>query len=97
MASAYGIEGMPDYPIEITGMAEYVEGGIRLIDPLVATAGEVSATVDGFLTFTRGVIGSDLAFTLDGPDLAVLIGAFTKPMIFAAACRCGMMVSVFAR
>jgi len=76
-ASAYGIDGMPDYPIEISGMAEYIDGGIRSIRPLSATVGNVSATLDGFLTFTRGVIGSDLAFTLDGPDLADLIGAFT--------------------
>jgi len=77
LAGAYGIDGMPDYPIEITGMAEYVEGGIRWIRPLVATVGQASVSVDGFLTFARGVTGSDLAFTLEGPDLADLIGAFT--------------------
>ena len=77
LAGAYGIDGMPDYPIEITGMAEYVEGGLRSIRPLVATVGQASVSVDGFLTFARGVTGSDLAFTFEGPDLAVLIGAFT--------------------
>jgi hypothetical protein len=76
LAGAYGIDGMPDYPIEITGMAEYVEGGLRSIRPLAATVGDVSASVDGFLTFARGVAGSDVAFTLEGPDLADLIGAF---------------------
>ena len=77
LAGAYGIDGMPDYPIEITGMAEYVEGGLRSIRPLVATVGQASVSVDGILTFARGVTGSDLAFTLEGPDLADLIGAFT--------------------
>jgi len=77
LAGAYGIDDMPDYPIEITGMAEYVEGGIRSIRPLAATVGNVSASVDGFLTFARGVIGSDLTFSLEGPDLSDLIGAFT--------------------
>ncbi len=77
LAGAYGIDDMPDYPIEITGMAEYVEGGLRSIQPLVATVGQISASVDGFLTFAPGVTGSDLAFTLEGPDLADLIGAFT--------------------
>ena len=76
LAGAYGMDGMPDYPIEITGMAEYVEGVIRTIRPLAATVGEVNATVDGFLTIASGAIGSDLAFTFDGPDLADLVGAF---------------------
>ena len=78
LASAYGIDGMPDYPIDITGMAEYVEGGLRSIRPLAATVGQVSATVDGFLTLARGAIGSDLAFRVNGPDLADLVGAFTE-------------------
>ena len=30
LASAYGIQDMPDYPIEFTGEAEYVEGGIQI-------------------------------------------------------------------
>lgn len=77
LAAAYGIDGMPDYPIEISGIAEYVEGGLRSIRPLVAIIGNVSASVDGFLTFAPGVKGSDLAFTLEGPDMSDLIGAFT--------------------
>ena len=76
LAGAYGIDDMPDYPIEFTGEAEYVEGGIRSIGAVTATAGQVSATLDGYLALERGIIGSDLAFTLDGPDLAELIGAF---------------------
>jgi len=76
LADAYGVDGMPDYPIEISGMAEYVDGGLRSIRPLAATVGNVSASVDGFLTFAPGVKGSDLAFTLGGPDLADLVGAF---------------------
>jgi len=38
----------------------------------------VSATADGFLTLKRRIIGTDLTFTLKGPDLVVLIGAFTN-------------------
>jgi hypothetical protein len=77
LAGAYGLVDMPDYPIEIKGLGEYVEGGIRSISPLAATVGQVSATLDGFLAITQRAIGSDLAFTLVGPDLADLIGAFT--------------------
>jgi len=77
LAAAYGISGIPDYPIEITVAAEYVEGGIRSIRSLDATVGQVSATIDGFLALTRGVIGSNVTFSLEGPDLADLVGAFT--------------------
>ena len=77
LADAYGIDGMPDYPVEITGIAEYVEGGIRSIQPLVTTVGQVSSTAHGFVALTPGLTGSDVAFTLEGPNLAVLIGAFT--------------------
>ena len=70
LAGAYGIVDMPDYPIEFIGEAEYVEGGIRSIGAVTATAGQVSATLDGYLALERGIIGTDLAFTFDGPDLA---------------------------
>ena len=76
LAGAFGIDGMPDYPIEITGEAEYAAGGIRTVRPVVAKVGQVTASVNGFLTIASGAIGSDLAFTFDGPDLADLVGAF---------------------
>jgi uncharacterized protein involved in outer membrane biogenesis len=76
LASAYGIEDLPDYPIEFTGEAEYIEGGIRSIGAVTATVGQVTATLDGFVALQRRIIGSDLAFTLTGPDLADMIGAF---------------------
>ena len=77
-ASAYGVEGMPDYPFEINGKAEYVEGHIRTVRPLTATSGDVVATVDGNLSLAPGVIGSDANFTLKGRDLAALINAFAE-------------------
>jgi uncharacterized protein involved in outer membrane biogenesis len=76
LASAYGIEDMPDYPIEFTGEAEYVEGGIRSLGAVTATVGQVTATLDGFVALQRLIIGSDLGFTLTGPNLADMIGAF---------------------
>jgi hypothetical protein len=76
VATAYGVEGMPDYPFEIRGSAEYIEGALRSTQPLVATVGKVTATLDGFMTFAPGFRGSDIDFTLDGPDLHDLIGAF---------------------
>lgn len=76
LAAAYGVAGMPDYPLELAGTAEYVEGGLRSITPLTATVGKVSATVSGLLTLAPGVIGSDVNFAVEGPNLAELIGAF---------------------
>ena len=78
LGGAYGVAGLPDYPIEISGAAEYVEGAIRSVRPLLTTVGDVSATLDGFMTFSPGVIGSDVVFTFEGPDLAELIGALTE-------------------
>ena len=78
VATAYGVEGMPDYPFEIRGTAEYVEGALRSTKPLVATVGNVTATLDGLLVFAQGVRGSGVAFTLKGPNLSELIGAFVE-------------------
>jgi len=76
LAGAYGIHDLPDYPIEVVGAAEYVQGSIRTRGPLVATVERLRATVEGQVTLTRGAKGSDFAFEIVGPDLAKLIGAF---------------------
>lgn len=76
LASAYGIGGMPNYPIEVNGSVEYDERGLRTIKPLVATLDQVSASIDGFVTLVRGASGSELSFALDGSDLAGLVGMF---------------------
>jgi hypothetical protein len=78
VATAYGVEGMPDYPFEIRGAAEYVEGALRSTEPLTATVGNVTATLDGLLALAQGVRGSGVAFTLKGPNLSELIGAFVE-------------------
>ena len=76
LASAYGVAELPDYPFEIAGAVEYVEGSIRTRGPLVATAARLRVTVEGQLALTQGVTGSDLAFEIEGPDLAKLVSAF---------------------
>jgi uncharacterized protein involved in outer membrane biogenesis len=75
-AGAYGIESMPDEPLKIRGSAEYGPDGIRSLEWLTVTLGEVTGKVDGLLKTTKGLLGSDLKFELGGPDLAALIGAF---------------------
>lgn len=78
ITTAYGIDGLPEVPFEVRGAVEYIEGGLRTREPVAATAGDLSATVDGFLPFTRGIIGTEATFKASGPDLADLVGVFTE-------------------
>ena len=73
---AYGIKRLPDVPLAVTGRVEYGSDGIRSLDSLTATVNEVSIKVDGLIKPVRGILGSDFAFELAGPDLAELMGAF---------------------
>ena len=77
-ASAYGIDNLPDRPIDVQGSAEISAHGIQIIDELTATVNEVTMHVGGLIKTEAGALGSDLDFTLDGPDLAVLIAAFAS-------------------
>lgn len=76
LAGAYGLADLPDYPFEVKGSAEYVQGNIRTLGPLVVTVERLRAAVEGQVALTSGIEGSDLAFEIEGPDLAKLIGAF---------------------
>jgi uncharacterized protein involved in outer membrane biogenesis len=76
-SEAYGIKGLPDYPFEVMGAAEYIRGNIRTRGPLVATVERFRAVVDGQIALAPGIKGSDFAFEIEGPDLAGMIGAFT--------------------
>jgi len=75
---AYGIKGLPDYPFEVMGAAEYIRGSINTRGPLVATVDQIRAVVDGQVALTPGIKGSDFTFEIEGPDLATMIGAFTS-------------------
>lgn len=77
IGSAYGIAGLPDEPTELSGAAEYGGNGIRTVSPLIANVHNAVIRVEGVVQPVKGIKGSDLAFTLQGPDLANLIGAFT--------------------
>ena len=76
IGEAYGLEKLPDRPIEIVGGAEWTKDGIRTVESLQMTVDGVVARVDGVIKIVKGAIGSDLKFTLVGPDLAALIGSF---------------------
>jgi uncharacterized protein involved in outer membrane biogenesis len=77
IASAYGVNRLPDAPIAIRGSADYGPDGIRSRDSLTVTVNEVTAKVDGLIRPVKGLLGSDFEFEVDGPDLAALIGAFS--------------------
>jgi len=76
VAEAYGVKRMPDAPLEIRGSVDYGPDGIRSVDSLTVAVNAVTVNVDGLIKPVRGLLGSDIEFKIDGPDLAVLIGAF---------------------
>jgi hypothetical protein len=78
LAGAYGLDDMPDEAIEISGAAEYSEAGIRTIGPVTAILAEISASVDGLVRLTPGIVGTDLVFDAGGPDLEELVDAFVE-------------------
>ena len=73
---ALGIENLPNRPLEIRGGVEYSADGLRTVTPLVASINEVIATVEGLVVPDVGLVGTDAALTLTGPDLAVLVQSF---------------------
>ena len=76
IGEAYGLEKLPDRPIEIVGGAEWTKDGIRTVESLQMTVDGVVARVDGVIKPVEGLLGSDLRFALAGTDLAALVGAF---------------------
>ena len=76
MAGSYGLPRLPDEPIEISGSAVLEAEGVRTIGPIVLQVQNVTATVDGLLRSVRGLYGSRLNYSLDGPNLAGLVNAF---------------------
>ena len=78
LASAYGVEGLPEYPVEINGGVRYVEEGLRTLAPVSMKIGEADMSMSGLLALTAGIVGSDLAFTLKGPDLSEFISPLAE-------------------
>ncbi len=76
IGAAYGLEKLPNRPIEIVGRVEWTQDGIRAIEPLRATGIDLAIRVDGLIKPVKGVVGSDIEFEINGPDLALLIAGF---------------------
>jgi uncharacterized protein involved in outer membrane biogenesis len=74
---SYGIRGLPDQAAEIRGGVEIAANGIRTTEPVVATVEDMRAEIEGLIQPVRGLLGSDFAFVVQGPDLARTVGAFT--------------------
>lgn len=84
IASAYGVTGLPDRPVEIRGGIEIGADGIRTVSPLLVTANEVTAEIEGLIKPVRGLLGSDFSFVLGGPDMAQLVGEFMNGAVMPA-------------
>lgn len=77
-ASAYGIDRLPDEPVEIEGGIEYTADGIRIQKTLEATIRDVNVSADGLIKPVRGALGSELDFTLNGANLRALVSTFAS-------------------
>ena len=78
LAGAWGVEGLPATQLEIGGRAQYTGDGIRSLEPIVATVPGHSVSIDGFLPFTTGAVGTDFQVGAKGTDLAALVNMFTE-------------------
>ena len=76
LTEAYGLTRMPDAPISVGGAATITAGGIRIRETLTIELGQLRASLDGLIAMQPGLVGSDLSFGLQGPDLAELVGSF---------------------
>lgn len=78
LAGAYGIDGMPDKPAEVSGAAEYIDAGIRTRGPVSLAIEGDSVKVEGLLALRPGIEGTDLSVNAAGGDLAALVGMFAE-------------------
>ncbi len=76
LGGAWGIDNLPDRPVALTGAVQTTESGLRTVDPLVADVNGVIASVEGLIVPRDGLLGSDVEFSLTGPDLSALAAAF---------------------
>jgi uncharacterized protein involved in outer membrane biogenesis len=76
---AYQPGDWPEEPATVVGGVELVDGAVRTLGPITATAGDLIAKLNGDIRLGSGAVGSDLAFDVAGSDLAALIGVFGNP------------------
>jgi hypothetical protein len=76
LAGSYGLPRLPDAPVEISGTAALESEGVRTRGPLVAKIDDITITIDGLVRGVRGLDGSQLSYSIEGPDYAELVGAF---------------------
>ncbi|MDJ0940660.1 MAG: AsmA family protein [Woeseiaceae bacterium] len=76
LGGAYGLDKLPEVPIDIRGSARLDEEGIRTVGPLLLDSYDVTASVEGLVALTSGVVGSRLSFGVNGPNLSQLVNAF---------------------
>jgi len=75
-AGAYRPGDWPEELTTVVGGLELVDGAVRTLGPIKATAENLIAKLDGDIRLASGAVGSNLAFDVAGPDLAGLVGAF---------------------
>lgn len=76
VASAYSVDPLPDRPAIVSGTAVLLAEGLRTRGPVAIRSNEIVSELDGLITLQPGIVGSDIAVSLRGPNLAELLGFF---------------------
>ena len=76
LATALGVADLPDRPLELTGVATVVNGGVEIVDRVLGRLGDNNATLGGLIMFEPGLHGSDVEFELAGPNLNAFAADF---------------------
>jgi uncharacterized protein involved in outer membrane biogenesis len=76
VATAYGVNNLPDKPVRLEGNVEYTQAGVRTRGPLKLSVDGITGQFEGLVPLTRGLHGTDLTFDTQGPNLAELVQAF---------------------
>lgn len=78
IGDAYSMAGVPDRPLKIKGTAVLGADGIRTRGPISIRSSDVMAEIDGLIGLARGIAGSDLTVSLNGPNLGELVNLFAS-------------------
>ncbi len=69
LGDAWGIANLPERPLEIAGALAYTARGVETAEPIVVEAAGVVARGEGVVVPRGGLVGTDVTFSLAGPNL----------------------------
>ena len=75
---AYGLETLPNLPMTTRGSVVVEEDAVRIHGPLTAVVENTKLRAEGKIARAPGLEGSQLSFGFETPDLAGVVGMFTR-------------------